>query len=118
MNVLVELTGAIDALCAAEPAHLADRQSIQDLHRQLERLNAATTRATAHPKQARRWWVSSESSVIDSILTRSAPPRDSSPEPDLVAGARLTEDETLRQVGRRDPMARDNSTDPKPGRMP
>jgi len=30
MNVLVELTGAIDALCAAEPAHLADRQSIQD----------------------------------------------------------------------------------------
>ena len=26
MNVLVELTGAIDAVCAAEPARLADRE--------------------------------------------------------------------------------------------
>ena len=55
MNVLVELTGAIDALCAAEPAHLADRQSIGALHRQLERLHAATTRATAAFEAGGTW---------------------------------------------------------------
>ena len=55
MNVLVELTGAIDALCAAEPAQLADRESIQDLHRQLERLHAATTRATAAFEAGGTW---------------------------------------------------------------
>ena len=55
MNVLAQLTGAIDAVCAAAPARLADRESIQDLHRQLERLNAATTRATAAFEAGGTW---------------------------------------------------------------
>ena len=45
MNALDELTSAIDVICDADPAQLADRETIQVLHRQLERLDAATTRA-------------------------------------------------------------------------
>ncbi|MDQ6798137.1 MAG: HNH endonuclease [Actinomycetota bacterium] len=42
-----DLTTAVDAVCALDPAHLADTETIQALHRQFERLNAATARATA-----------------------------------------------------------------------
>jgi hypothetical protein len=47
MPVLEDLTSAIDAVCAADPARLADREAICALQRQLDRLEAATTRATA-----------------------------------------------------------------------
>jgi Domain of unknown function (DUF222)/HNH endonuclease len=70
MNVLVELTGAIDALCAAAPAHLADRQSIQDLHRQLERLHAATTRATAAFEAGGSWEADGARSAAAWLATR------------------------------------------------
>ncbi len=70
MNVLVELTGAIDAVCAAEPAQLADRESIQHLHRQLERLNAATTRATAAFEAGGTWEADGARSAAAWLATR------------------------------------------------
>src|SRR6267143_2495297 len=70
MNVLGELTEAIDAVCEAEPARLADRESIQDLHRQLERLNAATTRATAAFEAAGTWEADGARSAAAWISTR------------------------------------------------
>jgi hypothetical protein len=49
------LEAAIDAVCGADPAHLADGETIAALHRQLERLEAATTRATASFEAGRAW---------------------------------------------------------------
>jgi len=49
------LTTAVDAVCAADPAQLADPDSIQLLHRQLERLTAVVTRATASFDAQRAW---------------------------------------------------------------
>lgn len=46
-NVISDLTWAIDAVCEADPAALADGETVQALHRQLDRLDAAATRATA-----------------------------------------------------------------------
>jgi len=40
-----DLAAAIDGLCAVEPAVLGDGESMVELHRQLERLAAVTTRA-------------------------------------------------------------------------
>ena len=70
MNVLGELTEAIDAVCEAEPARLADRESIQDLHRQLERLNAATTRATAAFEAGGTWEADGARSAAAWLATR------------------------------------------------
>jgi uncharacterized protein DUF222/HNH endonuclease len=70
MNVLVELTTAIDAVCEAQPARLADRESIQDLHRQLERLNAATTRATAAFEAGGTWEADGARSAAAWLATR------------------------------------------------
>ena len=70
MNVLAELTTAIDAVCEAEPARLADRESIQDLHRQLERLNAATTRATAAFEAGGTWEADGARSAAAWLATR------------------------------------------------
>ena len=72
MNVLAQLSGAIDAVCATEPARLADPESIQDLHRQLERLNAATTRATAAFEAARTWEADGARSAAAWLATRAA----------------------------------------------
>jgi hypothetical protein len=47
VDVISELTTVLDAVCAADPDRLADADSIRALHRQLERLAAATTRASA-----------------------------------------------------------------------
>ncbi len=47
MDVVRDLTTAIDALCAADPSTLADGESIVALHREAARLQAALTRATA-----------------------------------------------------------------------
>ena len=70
MNVLAELTGAIDAVCEAETARLADRESIQVLHRQLERLNAATTRATAAFEAGGTWEADGARSAAAWLATR------------------------------------------------
>src|SRR5437868_7005125 len=70
MNVLVELTGAIDAVCATDPARLADRESILDLHRQLERLHAATTRASAAFEAAGTWEADGARSAAAWLATR------------------------------------------------
>jgi len=49
------LTEALDALCAEDPARLCDREAIKALHRQLARLEAATTRASAAFDAGRAW---------------------------------------------------------------
>jgi uncharacterized protein DUF222 len=55
LDVTHGLVGAIDALCAVDPAALADGEAIQLLHRQLDRLQAVTTRATASFDSGRAW---------------------------------------------------------------
>ena len=47
LEVPEELTAAVDALCGADPAQLADPETVQVLFRQLERLHAAATRVAA-----------------------------------------------------------------------
>ena len=49
------LTAAIDAVCEEDPARVCDREAIKALHRQLARLEAATTRATAAFDAGRDW---------------------------------------------------------------
>src|SRR5438477_11815164 len=70
MNVIVELTGAIDAVCAADPARLADRESIQDLHRQLQRLEAVATRASSAFEAAGTWEADGARSAAAWLATR------------------------------------------------
>jgi hypothetical protein len=53
--LLEELTAAVDDLCAVEPGTLADGETIRWLHRQLERLNAVTTRAAAAFEAGQEW---------------------------------------------------------------
>jgi hypothetical protein len=53
--VLDELIAAVDGLCAADPALLGDGEALQVLHRQLDRLEAATTRAAAAFDAGRSW---------------------------------------------------------------
>ena len=55
MTALDDLTAAIDRLCAADPTVLGDGETIQALHRQLARLDAATTRAVAAFDAGRAW---------------------------------------------------------------
>ncbi|MDQ6727528.1 MAG: HNH endonuclease [Actinomycetota bacterium] len=57
LDTTVALTAAVDAVCASDPGVLADGESIQTLHRQLERLTAATTRAVASFDAGRAWEV-------------------------------------------------------------
>jgi len=47
LDITEDLTSAVDALCAADSARLADPEAIRGLFRQLERLVAVTTRAAA-----------------------------------------------------------------------
>jgi Domain of unknown function (DUF222) len=55
MTALADLTAALDGLCAADPATMADGETVRALHRQLARLEAATTRAAAAFDAAREW---------------------------------------------------------------
>ena len=71
---LEQLRDAIDAVVAAEPAHLADRETIQALHRQLARLEAATTRATAAFDAAGTWEADGARSAAAWIATRTRLP--------------------------------------------
>ena len=54
-GVLDRLTADIDALVEADPAVLADPETIVALNRQLERLSAVNTRATATFDASRAW---------------------------------------------------------------
>src|SRR5947208_10421256 len=54
-DVMQELTAVLDRLCATDPAQLAEGEAVQALHRQLERLAATTTRATAAFEAGRAW---------------------------------------------------------------
>jgi hypothetical protein len=47
VDVLSELTAALDAACEVDPGRLADPESVQALYRQVERLGAVTARASA-----------------------------------------------------------------------
>ena len=70
MNALDELTNSIDVICDAYPAQLADRETIQALHRQLERLDAATTRATSAFEAAGTWEADGARSAAAWVATR------------------------------------------------
>src|SRR5438132_14273623 len=54
-DVMQDLDAVLDRLCATDPAQLAEGEMVQLLHRQLDRLAAATTRATAAFEAARAW---------------------------------------------------------------
>ena len=54
-GVLEELSSALDRLVAADPATLGDGETVVALHRELERLTAATTRAVAAFDAAGAW---------------------------------------------------------------
>ena len=70
MDVLEQLSDAIDAVCAAEPARLADRETILALHRELDRLEAATTRATAAFDAGGTWEAEGARSAAAWLATR------------------------------------------------
>ncbi|HVM14357.1 MAG TPA: DUF222 domain-containing protein [Egibacteraceae bacterium] len=52
---MAQLAEALDGLCQAEPASLADGETVVALHAQLERLAAVATRATAAFDASRAW---------------------------------------------------------------
>lgn len=54
-EVTSQLGSAIDELIDTDPARLADGETIQVLHRELERFHAAVTRATAAFDASGRW---------------------------------------------------------------
>ena len=70
MDVLEELRSAVDAVVAADPARLGDRVAILALHRQLERLEAATTRATAAFDAGGAWEADGARSAAAWLATR------------------------------------------------
>jgi hypothetical protein len=67
---IAELSSGLDALGAADPARLADCESIRALHRQLERLEAVTARATAAFDSSRTWEADGARSAGAWISTR------------------------------------------------
>ena len=74
MPVLTDITGelaaAVDRICDADPALLADGESIVALHRQLDRLEAATTRATAAFDAGGAWEADGARSAAAWVATR------------------------------------------------
>ena len=70
MNVLDQLSDAIDAVCAEDPARLANGDAIVALHRQLARLEAATTRASAAFDAGRSWEADGARSAAAWLATR------------------------------------------------
>ncbi len=55
MNVVGGLVAAVDAVCAADPTTLADGESVVELNRQLQRLAAVLSRASAAFDAERAW---------------------------------------------------------------
>src|SRR3954451_1339274 len=54
-DLLGSLKAALDALCAEHPTRVCDRESIKDIYRQLARLEAVATKATAAFDAGRDW---------------------------------------------------------------
>jgi hypothetical protein len=54
-DAVAHLVADVDALCAADPAGMADGETIRTLHQQLDRLTALITRATALFDAAGEW---------------------------------------------------------------
>lgn len=69
-DVTSQVVAAVDALCQAEPAHLGHGETIQALHRQLARLEAATTRATAAFDAGGTWEADGARSAAAWVATR------------------------------------------------
>ena len=65
-----ELAAAIDTLVSADPSQLADGEAVVFLHRQLARLEAATTRAAAAFDAGGTWGVDGARSAAAWIATR------------------------------------------------
>ena len=70
IDVASKLASAVDRLSDADPALLADGEIIVALHRQLDRLEAVTTRATAAFDAARAWEADGARSAAAWIATR------------------------------------------------
>ena len=70
MNVLVELSGAIDAVVDTDPAHLADAEAVVAIHRQLQRLEAVATRASSAFEAAGTWTPDGARSAAAWLATR------------------------------------------------
>ena len=75
MTVLSDLEAAIDGLCAVDAAALGDGAAIEALHRQLARLDAVTTRATAAFDAAREWEAAGARSAAAWLSVRCRLPR-------------------------------------------
>jgi hypothetical protein len=75
MTVLSDLEAALDGLCAADPAAFADSATIEALHRQLARLEAATTRAVAAFDAGREWEAAGARSATAWLTVRTRVPR-------------------------------------------
>jgi hypothetical protein len=70
MNVIDELTGAIDAVVDTDPARLADAEAVVALHRQLQRLEAVATRASSAFEAAGTWTPDGARSAAAWLATR------------------------------------------------
>ena len=69
-DVTTELIEVLDHLCETDPAVMADGETIEWLHRQLARLEAATTRAVAAFDARRDWEADGARSAAAWITTR------------------------------------------------
>jgi hypothetical protein len=69
------LRGAIDALVDADPGSLADRDAIEELHRQLTRLDAVVTSATAAFEASGQWALDGARNASVWLATRCRLPR-------------------------------------------
>jgi len=69
------LTGVVDALCATDPERLADRDAIKGLYRQLARLEAVVTRASASFDARRDWEADRARSAAGWIATSTHVPK-------------------------------------------
>jgi hypothetical protein len=75
-EVMAELTAALDALCASDPAALADGETIEGLQRQLARLDAVATRASAAFDASRAWEADGARTAAAWISTRCHLPKE------------------------------------------
>src|SRR4051812_41993271 len=72
---LGKLMTALDALCGEDPARLSDRDTITALYRQLARLEAVTTRASAAFDAGRGWEADRARSAASWIATKTHVPK-------------------------------------------
>ncbi|MGH9164079.1 MAG: hypothetical protein ACRDZW_01015, partial [Acidimicrobiales bacterium] len=73
--MLDELVVAMDALVATDPTILADGEAIESLHRELARLEAVATRATAAFEASGAWQHSGARSAATWVSFRCGVPK-------------------------------------------